>query len=119
MADIVTSITDMFSAGTVRLSAYLNSPIPDYLLSISSGDLNTATAIDKAIKIIVLSNVLNSVQGRINLPDEAMSRGTREAAPVFSNLFRPDSSISDDDYNTMVLPLYRRYINLYLTNGGI
>ena len=116
--DNFVSIANMFSSGTVRMGTYLNSPLPEYLITIHFSNKPVAVAVDKAIKIIVLSSTLNSFQGQVNVPDQKLMEGTREAAPLLSNLYKPDDFISNDEYSNTVEPLYKEFIDLYLRYGG-
>jgi hypothetical protein len=115
-------VLDMMSSnGTVRISTYLSSPVP-YFLNMTYGKNNRcfAPAIDKAIKIIVMSNILNLLQDKLknSVPDQRFLMGIKEAEPLLSNLYKVDSSISDDDYNNILEPLYRACINMYIQYGG-
>jgi hypothetical protein len=117
----VSIILDMVSSnGTVRISTYLASPVPYFLNIAYSDNKAVAVAFDKAIKIIVMSNILNLLQDNLksSVADPRILMGIKEAEPLLSNLYKVDSSISNDDYNNIVEPLYRSSINLYLQYGG-
>jgi hypothetical protein len=116
----MSNILDMFHSGTLRMGSYLNSPVPDFLITINLGNRPISMAIDKALKIIVLSSVLNSLNDKLknSISNQKYLEGTKEAEKLLSSLHKTDSSISNDDYNNVVEPLYREYINLYLRHGG-
>jgi hypothetical protein len=95
----------------------MNSPIPDFLITIQLGNKPIAVAIDKAIKVIVLANIL-SEQGKMNVPDQKLLKGTREAEPLLAALYEVDNYVSSTDYKNIVEPSYREYIDWYLRHGG-
>jgi hypothetical protein len=109
----LTTILNMFSTGNFDIARYLNVPIPDFLIAIQMGRRPVAVAVDKAIKIIALTSVLNLPGNRFNVVDQRLLRGTREAAPILSNSYQVDSSISND-----VELFYSDFINMYLRYGG-
>jgi len=116
----MSAIYDMFSSGSVNISTYLNTPIPDDLITIHLDNKSLATAIDKAIKIIVISSIFNLSQEKLKkaISDQKYLEGTRIAEPLFSNLYKVDSSINSNDYNSIVEPLYRLCMDTYFRHGG-
>jgi hypothetical protein len=114
------SMLKMVESGTIAIGAYLNSPVPDFLVTINLGNRPIATAIDKLIKIIVLSNVLNLLPDRLkaSIQNKIYTEGTEKAESLLSKLYKVDSSISNDDYINITEPIYREYIDLYLRHGG-
>jgi hypothetical protein len=116
----ISNILTMANSGDIKIKTYLNSPMPDFLLTIHLGNKFFSTAVDKAVKILVLSNVLNFLQDKLknSIPDQRYLKGTKEAEPLLSNLYNPDSSVNDDEYKNIAEPLYREFIDLYLRHGG-
>jgi hypothetical protein len=114
----ISTILDMANSGGITISVYLNSPIPDFLITICLGNKPLAIAIDKAVKITVLSTILNSLQEKLKSSsiNKNILEGTKEAEPLLANLYKAD--ISNDDYTNISEPVYREYINLYLRHGG-
>jgi hypothetical protein len=116
----LSSLSEMLQLGTLRIGTYLNTPVPEFLIMIYLDNKYIATAIDKAIKIIVLSIVLNKSKDRLknSISDQKYLEGTKNAEPLLSNLYKIDSSISNDDNKNIVEPIYRECIDLYLRHGG-
>jgi hypothetical protein len=116
----ITSLLEGVSSG--NLSLFMHSPVPDFLITLHFGSKPFATGIDKAIKIIMLAETLSLFQNQMNDSvsdsEKKMFGGVKEAEPLLSSLYKTDSSISNDDYNNVVDPIYREYINMYLRHGG-
>ncbi len=117
--NLITLMT-MISSGNVNISEYLNAPIPDYLVTIHFDNKPLAAAFDKAVKIIVLSNVLHGSRDSFKnaIPDQRYLEGTKSAEPLLSPLYKYDKFISSDEYNTIMEPFYKTLMEVYLENGG-
>jgi len=107
------SMLNMLSSGNVNINNFLNSPQPDFLITIMMGRKPVAIAIDKTIKIITFSVCTNLLKEKISISDKRLTGGTREAAPVLSDRYQVDRSIGND-----VETFYTDFLNMYLRYGG-
>ena len=116
----MSTIYDMLNAGNIRISTYLNSPVPDFFVTLHLGSKPFAAGIDKAIKVIVLSNIFNMSESKLknSISDHKYLEGTKAAEPLLSGLYKVDSSIGTSDYNNILEPVYKEYMDLYLRHGG-
>jgi len=108
-----TNMLNMLNSGNVNINNFLNSPPPDFLFATMMDRRPVAIAIDKAIKVIIFSVCTNLLKEKISISDRRLTGGTREAAPVLSDRYQVDRSISSD-----VDTFYTDFIDMYLRYGG-
>jgi hypothetical protein len=114
------SVYEMVASGNIKMSTYLNASVSDLLVKINLGNMATTIVIDKMIKIIVLSNVLNMLKDNLkgSVSNQKYLEGIKEAEPLLANLYKIDNSVNNDDYINIIDPMYRECMDLYLRHGG-
>jgi len=119
------SYSEMLEAGSVRIKTFINEPIPDGLLFSGIEMVNTpfneiiATAVHRALKVIVLSCQLQTLNSKRNLTidDKDLVSGTESAEKKLYQLFTNDPGKSADYYEAIDI-IYNTIIKSYLENGG-
>ena len=107
----LSNLLNMMKTGNLNIKEYLNTPVPNDLVTILMGKRPIAVSFDKSLKIIILSYILNNPN--LNITDQRLKKGIREAAPVLSEMYQVDNSIKND-----VDTFYNDFINMYIRYGG-
>ena len=107
----LSNLLNMMRTGNLNIREYLNTPVPNDLVAIFMGQRPMAVSFDKAVKIIILSDILKNPN--LNISDQRLKGGIREASPVLSEMYQVDNSIKND-----VDTIYNEFINMYIRHGG-
>jgi len=113
------TLTDMVNSNTVKITSFLNEPISKDLISSSANNEAIATAIDRALRVIVLSDQLQRLNANrnLNIDDKDFVSGTKIAEKKLYPLFKNDQTKSQNFYLD-VEKLYNLLIECYLKKGG-
>jgi hypothetical protein len=100
------------------MGIFLNEPISNNLLSATDNKL-IAIAVDRTLKVIVLSNQMQkfNTNGNLKTYDSDLFAGTKIAEKKLYPLFNKDPAISLEHYNA-IDNLYNLMIESYLNSGG-
>jgi len=109
----------MVNSNTVKITSFLNEPISKDLISSSANNEAIATAIDRALRVIVLSDQLQRLNANrnLNIDDKDFVSGTKIAEKKLYPLFKNDQTKSQNFYLD-VEKLYNLLIECYLKKGG-